>query len=155
LHFALEPKPQETCLFQFYLEEAYAERAKEGNRLEVKWTNIDPLQKGYSTLKMDEVIHADGSVTPAFEEENHFPGRRFFEVSLPLTDDAPNSEKEPSASGSSPTETETAEEAAAQARQQVFEQPDSPTSFNLRWLVLLLIPVLLLLRRMFRNRKAS
>jgi len=148
-------RPEETREFKFYLEEAYGERAKEGIKLEVKWINSDPLPKGYRTLKFDEVAHADGSVTSAYEETNHFPGRRDFMVILPLTEDATASGNEPLSAGPAKSQINPADVPANQTQLQGGEMPDSPSSFDRRWLVLLLIPFVFFGLRAFRSRKES
>ncbi len=145
-------RPKQTCEFEFYLEDAYNEHAKDGVALEVKWNNCDPLPRGYSTLKMDEMVHTDGTVTPAYEEENHFPGFRVFEVKLPLTIKA-FSENMPLPNASAQSGTKPTKEQTNQTQSQVHNTPVASRSFDRRWLALLLIPIAFLFRRIVCTKK--
>jgi hypothetical protein len=136
------------------LEDAYGERAKEGKALEVKWMNV-PLHVGHDTLKIPEFANADGTVVPSHEEENHFPGRREFVVKLPLTDDVQTTGDAPAVT--MPVESvKPANEPVLQAQPPSSKKSSTPSkSFDLRWLLLLLVPGLILLLRFLHSRLAN
>jgi hypothetical protein len=146
-------RPEKTYDFHFYLEDAFGERAKDGKELEVKWMNF--RSEAGSMLRFEELKHLNGTVTPAYQEENHFPGLRVFAVKLPLTHDSEDSENEPTPSVPEQSQTKSTGESAIQVRPQDHTPTDAPRAFDRRWLFLLLIPVLLILRRMFRASKST
>ncbi len=143
--------PEKSESFQFYLEDAYAERAKEGKELIVKW--INSYSKEVGVIHVDEIRHADGTITPAYEEKNHFPGRRVFEVKLPLTNlaAASNNEQFPNLNALSKNQPD--EELANKARSQARNTHDDTWQFDRRWLALLLIPIAFLFRRIVCTKK--
>jgi hypothetical protein len=121
--------------------------------LEVRWFNIDPLPRGYSTVRITELKNSDGSVVRAArEEENHFPGRREFVVTLPLTDEAPPTPDEPPVAAPEQGATSPANQPATQIRPKDQGNPASPKPFDFRWLLLLAIPGLVWWLRSLRNR---
>jgi hypothetical protein len=148
-------RPNESFEFHFHLEDAYSQRAKEGEVLEVKWNNISPLQEGYNILKIDAIKDGDRIIVPAYEEENHFPGRRAFEVKLPLTVAAAASQIAPPSAAPAQSDAKSTEEPEYQSRQPNPAPTEDSRPFDRRWLFLLLIPVLFLLRRMFSTRKTT
>lgn len=147
--------PGETCRFEFHLEEAYGDRAKEGELLEVTWLNMNSSLKEYSTIWIDELKNPDGTVLrPAREEENHFPGVRTFMVKLPLPAEAADSTLESPGSSRSISEI-SPDNAPKTLGKQSGHNPPATKTFDRRWLFLLLIPGFALLLRFFRSRKSS
>ena len=146
-------RPGDSSSFDFYLEDAYGQRAEEGKELTVKWMNI--FSKPGGIIHIDEVKNTEGTITPAYQEENHFPGLREFAVTLPLAGDLPVTVDEPPVTTPEQAKPNPSSKPATPIQSQNQVQPTASNPFDFRWLLLFLLPGIILLRRCFLSRRVT
>jgi len=149
--------PSKKREFQFDLEDAYGDRAAQGRTLEVKWRNI--FGGPETPIEVPESIGTSGTIVPAHDEKNHFPGLWTVSVSVPLPQRAGDKSTSPDSdhpSANQPPEKTSQETPSSKTPQLIASTPKNPpTSPNPWWWALLAIPALLMVWLGLRTRKQT